>query len=145
MTKTKNKVGRPTVFIEKVVGKLKEAFLNDCNVVQACRYAGIHKDSYYNYIKENKEFSDEIELLRNDLKLKSKFNIAKKIKEGDLDTSKWYLERRAKNEFSLKTISDNTNRNIEERDLTMENIKEIKAKLREEIEGEVVENESIEK
>ena len=126
----RKKVGRPTVFTEEVVGKLKEAFLNDCNIEQVCRYAGIHKDSYYSYIKENKEFSDEITLLRNDLKLKSKFNVAKKIREGDIDLSKWYLERRSKEEFSLKVITDNINKNIDI-DPTKENLEKVLKEIEE--------------
>jgi hypothetical protein len=45
--------------------------------------------------------------LKHKPKIKAKMNLLKAINNEDLDTSKWYLERKSKNEFSLKTESDN--------------------------------------
>lgn len=42
------------------------------------------------------------EELQNAPLLAARHNIIASINEGDLDTSKWYLERKAKNEFSSK-------------------------------------------
>lgn len=47
-----------------VVGKLKEAFAIDASVEEACFYAGIHKDTYYDWIKKYPQLSDELEGLR---------------------------------------------------------------------------------
>ena len=43
------------------------------------------------------------ELLKQRLVLKARTNIAEKINKGDIDVSKWYAERKRKDEFSTKT------------------------------------------
>jgi hypothetical protein len=146
MTKTKNKVGRPTVMTDLIVQKLEDAFLKGYSDVQACIYAGISKQSLYNYCNENKEFLDQKELLKSNVSMISKTNIVDKIKEGDIELSKWWLERKNKNEFSLKTINDNTNRNYDkvEVDPVQERIKEIEAEWKKEIEGECEKEKEIE-
>lgn len=52
---------RPTVMTEDVVRKLLEAFKLDVSVEEACLYARISKDTYYRKLKEDEEFSDEVE------------------------------------------------------------------------------------
>jgi hypothetical protein len=54
-------LGRPTVITPAVVSKLTEAFKLDVTVEEACLYAGISKDTYYRKLKEDEEFSDEME------------------------------------------------------------------------------------
>ena len=100
--KNKKTAGRPTKLNEEIVGKLEYAFSKDFNVGEACNYAGIHRDSYYEWIKNNEEFSDKMEQAQSDLKRKAKINIADKIEEGDIDVTKWFLERRVKDEYSIK-------------------------------------------
>lgn len=103
MAEKKNKTaGRPTKMTEAVVGKLEYAFSKDFNVCEACDYAGIHRDSYYEWLKKSPEFSDRMEQAQTNLKRKAKMNIADKIEEGDTEVTKWFLERRAKNEYSVK-------------------------------------------
>lgn len=100
--KNNKTAGRPTKMNEEIVGKLEYAFSKDFNIGEACDYAGIHRDSYYEWIKNNKEFSDRMEQAQTNLKRKAKINIADKIEEGDMDVTKWFLERRAKDEYSTK-------------------------------------------
>jgi len=49
---------RPTVIDEKIIEKLAYAFRCDCTIAEACAYAGIHPDTYYKTVKENKMFSE---------------------------------------------------------------------------------------
>lgn len=100
--KNNKAAGRPTKMTEEVVGKLEYAFAKDFNVCEACDYAGIHRDSYYEWLKKCPEFSDRMEKAQTNLKRKAKINIADKIEEGDIDVTKWFLERRAKDEYSVK-------------------------------------------
>ena len=58
--KAQNRGGRPTKMTPEVVGKLREVFLLDYTVEEACDYAKIHKDTYYDHLKKNPEFSDEM-------------------------------------------------------------------------------------
>ncbi len=100
--KKTNVGGRNTVMTEKVIKKLEEGFLYDLNVSQACIYAGIDRKTYSNYCRKNPEMKERFEALRENVKLKAKINIAKNIKKGDVDISKWLLEHRAPDEYSKK-------------------------------------------
>jgi hypothetical protein len=53
MKKRKNsKAGRPSEFTDEVVKKLEESFAIDATVEEACFYANISRQSYYNNVKE---------------------------------------------------------------------------------------------
>lgn len=101
-------VGRPTVMTEEVIAKLEDAFLDGASDKESIFWANISKDAFYDYCKENPEFTERIEDLRDSLKLKAKKNIAKGINEGDRTLSQWYLERKVKHEFSQRTETDIT-------------------------------------
>ena len=98
----RKRVGRPTVITKAVVGKLEEAFTFDCNVEEACFYAGIHRDTYYTYCKEFPEFSDRITLLRNSVNLALRITLIKGALE-DPNLALKYLERKRPQEFSLRS------------------------------------------
>ena len=55
---------RPSKLNDITVGKLEEVFKRDWSVSEACSYAGIHRDTYYEYLNKNKEFSDRMERAR---------------------------------------------------------------------------------
>lgn len=94
----KNKGGRPTVFTKEVVDKLEQAFSNGATIEMACFYAGIHRDSYYDYIKRNPKFSDRVEDLRSKPILKALNTVVNSL--TNTEDAKWYLERRFKKEYS---------------------------------------------
>lgn len=98
----KSNAGRNTVITDKVIKKLEEGFLNDFNIEEACLFSGISRQTFYNYINKNPEMKERFEALRENVKLKAKINIAKNIKKGDVDISKWLLEHRAPEEYSKK-------------------------------------------
>lgn len=91
--KAKGKAGRPRVVTPGVVEKLEEAFTVGANITQACDFAGISRDTYYNYCKRNAGFADKVEEWSARTGLRAKYNIYKAIENKDVDVSKWYLER----------------------------------------------------
>lgn len=105
MANKKNTVGRPTLMTNETVKKLEDAFLYGATDLEACLEAGISKQTLYTYQEKNPEFVDRKELLKNQPRIKAKKVVMKSIEEGDKETSKWYLERRSKDEFSTKTES----------------------------------------
>lgn len=117
MKKKESNVGRPTIMTNDIVGKLEYAFSKGCSDVEACLYANIHKSTLYEYCQKHPEFTDRKEELKHTPLLKARLNIEQAIVDGDKDMSRWYAERKAKHEFSLKTEQD-INANVE--------IKEIK-------------------
>jgi hypothetical protein len=97
--------GRPTVMTPEVIGKLEEAFCKGLNDGEACLFAGIKASPFYDYCQANPDFYEKKEALKKNLNIRSKINLHDKIMEGDKDVSKWWLERKAKDEFSTRTES----------------------------------------
>lgn len=97
-----DKVGRPTVMTESVVGKLEMLFAKGLSDREACLIADIHPSTLYDYCNANPEFAERKELLKEQVKTRAKLNVAEAIDNNDVDMSKWYLERKAKDEFSTR-------------------------------------------
>lgn len=55
------------------------------------------------WIKENPEIGELRGYLQDDLISTAKMTVSKSLKKGDIKTAKWYLERKAADEFSTKS------------------------------------------
>ena len=97
-----NKVGRPTVMTDETLQKLEEAFSNGATDKEAIFIANISSATFYAYCKDNPEFSERKEALKDMPKYRAKKNIVGKITDGDVPTSQWYVERKVKEEFSTR-------------------------------------------
>ena len=118
MTKKKNPedylpTGRPTKLTPETIDKLRTAFLMGCSDIEACLYADISKTALYNYQQKNPDFVDQKEQWKEQLTLKARTVIANSLNNKDENTAKWYLERKAKNEFSTKVENETTINGIE--------------------------------
>ena len=99
MSRKKNLAGRPTVMTEPVVSKLEVAFCVGASVTEACLVAGISRESYYVFVRENPDYSDRFKQLQQKTILAAKKRIADAIEDGDTATARWLLERRCKEEY----------------------------------------------
>lgn len=101
--KRKNKpgAGRPTKKDAEVVGKLIAGFNNGFNDSEACSYAGIARDTFYSWRKNDKQFSDKIAVAQEYPNKKAKEVVLDGINAGNSSDAKWWLERRDK-EFKAK-------------------------------------------
>ncbi len=107
--KNKHPKGRPEIS-DVVVGKILDALSWGCSITDACNFAQINRDTYYEYCRRHPDFSDKCEYLRNQTSIHARMTIANAIKNGDIATAKWYLERKHKDEFSTKqTLDSNIN------------------------------------
>lgn len=104
----KRRAGRTSKYSMEIVSKLELAFKNDFNISQACDYANISRDTYYKWLEEKRGFSDKMEAAQSHLIRKAKINLANAIEAGNIETSKWVLERRAKDEYSSRQDVDIT-------------------------------------
>ena len=95
-------MGRPTVMTPEVVSKIEYGFMKGLNVTECCHYADISRQAFYDYLEKNPDFTDRIEELKSNPSTKAKLNVVEAIENGDTDLSKWWLERKNKDEFSLK-------------------------------------------
>lgn len=96
------KVGRPTVMTEETLHKLEYAFISGLSDREACLYANIGTTTLYDYCNDNPDFAERKEMLKEQVKMRAKLNISEAIENKDTGISKWYLERKAKDEFSTK-------------------------------------------
>lgn len=102
-----NPIGRPTAMDEETIRKLEDGFLKGFTDREACLYANIAPSTLYKYCEEYPDFSERKELLKEQVKMRAKENIAKAITEGDKSLSQWYTERRDP-DFNPKQQIDHT-------------------------------------
>lgn len=96
------KVGKPTVMTESTLQILEDAFICDASDEQACFLANISPATLYNYQVAHPEYIERKKQLKEMVKFRAKKTVAENIK--DVETAKWYLERKAKSEgFSQRT------------------------------------------
>ena len=92
-------MGRPTKMTPETLDKLRQAFLIGATNDEACAFAEIHRDTLYDYMKKNPDYSYLVEQYKETPILKAKATVNKNL--DDSKTAQWYLERRAK-EFKPK-------------------------------------------
>jgi len=68
------------------------------NDVEACLVAGIHKSTLYRYQNSHPEFLERKSDLKSNPIVKAKTTVYKLL-DTDISTAKWYLERKAREEF----------------------------------------------
>ena len=93
-----NEEGKFTKLTPETVNKLEEVFALDGTIEEACLFADISRQTYYNWIKDNKEMEERFDILRQTPFLKARRTI-----EKSLDNPQYafeYMKRKKKNEFS---------------------------------------------
>lgn len=107
--KSDRKRWRPTIFTDEIVKKLEDSFKVGSTVIQACTYAGISKQDYYNWIKKNDDFFDQMEQAQNFPYIFSKEAIFKAIGSKDIALSaKYALEFLKRRDPERKDKQENT-------------------------------------
>lgn len=110
-----NKVGRPKKKSnrgrkpfdgkseEEVLRKLRSAYDFGATDIEACVHAGISVSTLHKYMKANPKFKEERVGRKQTPILAAKKLLCKDL-ETNVETAKWYLERKRKDEFSTKAI-----------------------------------------
>jgi len=100
---------------DETVKKLEEVFALDGTVEEACFYAGISRQTYYNWVKEKPELLDRFEALRQRPFLKARQTIVKALDNPDHAFK--YMTKKKKAEFGdaldLTTQGDRITNNAE--------------------------------
>lgn len=89
----KKAIGRPQKVDYTVMSKLEDALQYGATVSEACYYAGISRDTFYRYFRNEEVFANKMETARNKLLLVAKRNVADGILNGHLEPSVWLLEK----------------------------------------------------
>lgn len=96
---TKSEIGRPTSITEDVVNKLEDIIKMGGTITQACTYAKISREAYYNRYNADPLFHDKMDTAKEYLLVESKQLVHNAIiKDKDLQTAKWYLEKKELNQ-----------------------------------------------
>lgn len=93
----KRVMGRPTLMTPEVVAKLEQVFAIDGTVEEACSYAEISRNTFYDYVKKNTDFSNRIEDLRQRPILKARQTVVSSLSEPN--NAFRYLEKKRRQEF----------------------------------------------
>ena len=80
------------------INKLKEVFAIDGTIAEACFYANISVQTYYEWTKKNPKLSEEFNALREKPVLKARQTVVRSLDNPDYAFK--YLERKKKDEFS---------------------------------------------
>ena len=108
VTKRKSKaVGRKTIMTPETIEKLEEAFLLGCSDREACLMADIAPATLYKYQEKNPEFTERKEQLKQSPFIKARQAVISSFRR-DPNLALKYLERKKKDEFSLRTETDVT-------------------------------------
>jgi len=90
---------------DEILGKLEQAFAIGASDKEACFYADVNPDTLYQYQKRFPAFTERKEALKQRPILAARQKVIDDISK-DVNTAKWYLERKMKNEFSTKVEQD---------------------------------------
>lgn len=82
---------------EKSVKKLEEAFAIGACVSEACYYADITRQTFYNWCKDNKKLKIKFDRLKEKPILKARQAIVKNLDIPQV--AQWYLTKKRKEEF----------------------------------------------
>jgi len=94
--------GKPSKMTAEVITELKKAFSWGFTDEEASLFCKIAPRTLYDYCSKNPEFAELKELLKKSPNLKAKINWVSKIQASDYQASKEWLERKSRDEFSLK-------------------------------------------
>lgn len=83
-----------------VIKALEEALSLGCSIVNACLQAGISESTYHRWCEEDDKLKKRFATLRQKQVLKARKVIDKALDSNDVNTARWYLERKCKDEFS---------------------------------------------
>lgn len=107
--KKRHRSGRPSVITPEILDKLRELFSMSLTDDEACLMTWISRSALMDYCLKNEQFREQKELLKRKPSVQAKFNLVKDIKQQDSGASKWRLERKSKEEFSLKQEVESNN------------------------------------
>lgn len=98
--------GRPTVMTKEVVGLLRTALSNDLTIEEACSVAKISKDSYYERLKKDPKFADQMASAKLQPVFLAKKVLIQAIRDGNGTLALRFLERRMPERYGLRREHD---------------------------------------
>lgn len=129
--------GQPTKMTDKTIQLLEDAFKLGCTDLEACLNANISKSTLYNLQNENPKFLERKNRLKETPFLIARTSVIKGMTD-DPNLALKYLERKKKDEFSLRTEHEVTGVKVDDvmSGLDPKSQELLKKMLKEKLEGE---------
>ena len=105
--KVKSNAWRPTLKTEIMVNKLLDGFRSDFTVEETCAYAWISKETFYQWIRADKQLADDVESARAYCFIMAKNNVRKWLNEWDKEYSLKWLKNRQNKIYSERNVEEN--------------------------------------
>lgn len=106
--KNEKKTRNPPKINEFVVARIEDAISLGCTQTEACLLAGISPKTLLEWQKDNPLWVERKEFLARTQIRKAKNVISDALDNGDVNTAKWYLEKKCRDEFGNQIKIDNT-------------------------------------
>ena len=100
---------RKPLIDEEKTKKMEELFALDLPLQVVCSQVGISDQTYYNECNRNPQFLGRMEKAKNLVHVMAGRTIAKAIRDGDVQSSKWYMEHKDERFKKENKISLNAN------------------------------------
>lgn len=97
-------MGRPTIINKTTVLKLEQAFKDGFTVERACYLSDIGRSTFYAHLQSDSDFSDKMQLAQAWAIERAKQVVIREIDKGNLKAAQWWLERKARQEFSANPL-----------------------------------------
>jgi hypothetical protein len=101
--KPKSKAGRKPVITADEVRKLETAFNNDYDITEALIYSGVKRTTYYDKLKKDKQFSDDMAVAQSKVSMKCKSVVIEAVMNGSVPDARWWLERRRRKDYATRS------------------------------------------
>jgi hypothetical protein len=93
---------------EEIFQSLKPYFTLGYDVKNACILAQVPYTTITTWLEKDNSLRIQVQSWQNMVNAKARQNVVKAINEGDQAESKWWLERKERNDFSTKSEQDIT-------------------------------------
>ena len=97
-----NKGGRPTIYGEEIVKKLESAYQLGVSDEIASNYAGISKVTLYKWRETYPELVNRLDGAKHYARMAAGAVVVQAIKDKDVNTAKWWLEKKYPQEFGTQ-------------------------------------------
>ena len=106
MNAKQKKAGRPRAITPEQLRQIEECTVWGWPIGKSCDYAGVRPTTFFDYQREHPDFRRKLSILRDFPVLAAKRAVAEAVLAGDLEMSRWYLERRLPSEFGRRRRVD---------------------------------------
>src|SRR5688572_20769397 len=94
--------GRPTKYTPEITAKILDAIRVGAPLTHACRFAGVHFDTFNEWRKQYSEFSDAVKVAEGESVKNCLDVIENAAAKGNWAAAAWKLERRYPHEFGRR-------------------------------------------